>query len=386
MKHSSRLNAKGYDFMHIDAPYSEFSCTDCHTGGASEIVLLLVKTGAVNSPLSFRKGERMKVRGFFRFAQAVGSCLLDSCSLRLSLALLVSCEKNSEIKVYRVSKAPLEQSAPQQQDAMPTNTAAPRMPGGLAPAAETAVTTPPNWEAQPLSQMRQASFLVKGDNGAVADVSFVSLGSAAGNVLENVNRWLGQLGQPPITEQKLGEMAQRLHTSLGDVTIVDLAGLPDNADPARDGRIIAAMVTTANATLFFKMRGNADLTEAQKGDFIKWVAAVCNAQTQAGPPQMAAAPPQTTSAPPIKWTTPEGWTEVPPSSMRYASFSAPADEGGKIDISVVTFPGDGGSDADNVNRWRGQMGLAPVDANAVTSQVAPLKTGRYDVLHHRHCW
>ncbi|MFL6545698.1 MAG: hypothetical protein ACJ8LM_11040, partial [Candidatus Udaeobacter sp.] len=169
----------------------------------------------------------------------------------LSVVLLVSCDKNSDIKVYRVSKAPLEQSAPQQQDAMPTNTAAPRMPGGLAPTAETAVTAPPNWEPQPLSQMRQASFLVKGDNGAVADVSFVSLGSAAGNVLENVNRWLGQLNQPPITEQKLGEMAQRLHTSLGDVIIVDLAGLPDNADPARDGRIIAAMVTTADATLFF---------------------------------------------------------------------------------------------------------------------------------------
>src|SRR6266481_1829573 len=272
-------------------------------------------------------------------------------------ALLVSCGKNSEIKVYRVSKASLEESAPQQQDSMPTNTAAPRMPTGLAPVAETAVTTPPNWEPQPLSQMRQASFLVKGDNGAVADISFVSLGSAAGNVLENVNRWLGQLGQPPITEQKLGEIAQRLRTSLGDVTIVDLAGLPDNADPARDGRIIAAMVTTANATLFFKMRGNADLTKAQKGDFIKWVAAVCNAQTQAGPPQMPAAPPNDSGAPRIQWKAPEGWTEAPPSSMRYASFSAPAEEGGKIDISIVTFPSDGGSDADNVNRWRGQMGL-----------------------------
>jgi len=65
--------------------------------------------------------------------------------LGLCSALLVSCEKNSEIKVYRVSKAPAEQSAPQQQDAMPTNTSAPRMPGGLPPAAETAVTTPPNW-------------------------------------------------------------------------------------------------------------------------------------------------------------------------------------------------------------------------------------------------
>src|SRR5437773_8470161 len=330
----------------------------------------------------------MKVRGFpLRFCSRCSTLTLPSPlgrerrqMVRLAVYSIVlvtsmaSCQKNSEIKVYRVSKAPLEESAPQQQDAVPTNTAAPRMPGGLAPTAETAVTTPPNWESQPLSQMRQASFLVKGDNGAVADISFVSLGSAAGNVLENVNRWLGQLDQPPITEQKLGEMAQRLHTSLGDVTIVDLAGLADNADPARDGRIVAAMVTTANATLFFKMRGNADLAEAQKGDFIKWVAAVCNAQTQTGPPQVAAGPPQTTSAPPIKWTTPEGWTEVPPSSMRYASFSAPAEDGGKIDISVVTFPGDGGSDADNVNRWRGQMGLAPVDANAVTSQVVALKT------------
>ncbi|MGZ4965526.1 MAG: hypothetical protein ACXWC8_23480, partial [Limisphaerales bacterium] len=62
------------------------------------------------------------------------------------------------------------------------------------------------------------------------------------------------------------------------------------------------------------------------------------------------------------------------SSMRYASFSAPGDDGGKIDISVVTFPGDGGSDADNVNRWRGQIGLAPVDSSTVSSQVAPLKT------------
>src|SRR6266853_959946 len=204
--------------------------------------------------------------------------------LGLSAALLVSCEKNSEIKVYRVSKAPLEESAAQQQDAMPTNTAAPRMPGSLASAADTSVSIPPTWEPQPLSQMRQASFLVKGQNGAVADISFVSLGSAAGNVLENVNRWLGQLGQAPITEQKLGEIAQRLRTSLGDVTIVDLAGLPDNADPARDGRIIAAMLITGNSTLFFKMRGNADLTEAQKGDFIKWVASVCNAQTQSAPP------------------------------------------------------------------------------------------------------
>ena len=311
------------------------------------------------------------MRGFFGSARFSG--LLAICPV-LVAALLVGCEKNSEIKVYRVSKAPLEESAPPQQEAMPTNTAAPRMPAGLAPTAASAVTTPPNWEPQPLSQMRQASFLVKGENGAVADISFVSLGAAAGNVLDNVNRWLDQLGQPPITEQKLGEIAQRLTTSLGDVAVVDLAGLAKDADPAKDGRIIAAMAITSSSTLFFKIRGNADLAEAQKGDFIKWVAAVCNAQTETRSPQMAAMPPQDAGAPQIKWTTPDSWTEVPPSSMRYASFNASAENGDKIDISVVTFPGEGGSDVDNINRWRGQIGLPPLDENAVISQVAPLKT------------
>jgi hypothetical protein len=292
----------------------------------------------------------------------------------LVAAVLVSCEKNSEIKVYRVSKAPLEEAAPQQQDAMPTNTAAPRMPTALAPTTSAAVTTPPNWEPQPPSQMRQASFLVKGDNGAQVDISLVSLGTAAGNVLDNVNRWLEQLGQPPIGEQQLRNVAQQLTTALGDVMVLDLAGLAKSADPAKDGRIVAAMVPTGDSTLFFKMRGNAALAEAQKADFIKWVAAVCNAQITTKSPPMAAIPGQNAGAPQIKWKTPEGWMEVPPSAMRYASFSAPAGDGDKIDISIVTFAGDGGSDADNINRWRGQIGLAPADENSLTSQIAPLKT------------
>jgi hypothetical protein len=28
-----QINAKGHDFIHIDALHAEFSCVDCHTGG-----------------------------------------------------------------------------------------------------------------------------------------------------------------------------------------------------------------------------------------------------------------------------------------------------------------------------------------------------------------
>lgn len=295
--------------------------------------------------------------------------------ISLILPALVACEKNSEIKVYRVSKAPLEEPGPEQSSAMPANAPSPSMPGGMAPAVSTAsVPAPSNWQPQTLSQMRQASFLVKGDNGAVADISFVSLGSSAGNVLENVNRWLSQIGQPPIDEQKLNQIAQHLTTSVGDVTVVDLAGLPNGADPARDGRILAAMTSANGSTLFFKIRGNAALTESQKSEFIKWVTAVCNAQAGNRTPQSAGAMPMDNSAnPQIKWQIPGGWSEVRPSAMRYASFNAGTGDN-KVDVSIVTFPGEGGSDADNVNRWRQQIGLPPMTPAAVATQIEPLKT------------
>ncbi|HLW34066.1 MAG TPA: hypothetical protein VKS98_00245 [Chthoniobacterales bacterium] len=293
-----------------------------------------------------------------------------------TVALFAGCEKNSDIKVYRVSKAPLEEPGPDQQTAMPANAPSPSMPGGMGTAVSApAAPAPANWQPQPLSQMRQASFLVKGDNGAVADISFVSLGASAGNVLENVNRWLSQIGQPPITDEKLNQIAQHLTTSMGDVTVVDLVGLPSGADPAKDGRIIAGMTSAGGSTLFFKIRGNAELTESQKSEFIKWVAAVCNAQGGSKAPQTASAMPSTDMGanPQIKWQTPPGWSEVPPSSMRYASFNAGANDS-KVDVSVVTFPGEGGSDADNVNRWRQQIGLPPMTPAALATQVEPLKT------------
>jgi len=304
----------------------------------------------------------------------------------LVLLLIAGCDRNSEIKVYRVVKAPLEESAGGQQNTMPTNLPSPGFPGGAAmpQTSMASVSAPPGWEAQPPSQMRQASFLVKGDKGAVVDISLVGLGGSASNVLDNVNRWLGQLGQPPITDEKLGEVTQHLTTSLGDVAVFDLAGLPRDADPAKDGRIIAAMVSGPNGTMFFKMRGNAELTEAQKGEFMKWVAAVCNAQTGATTANTPAPkmPAQDSNGPQIKWQTPAGWTEVPPSAMRYASFNASDANGSKVDISVVTFPGEGGSDADNVNRWRTQIGLDPIDDKQIAALIVPVNgtNGNFSTL------
>ncbi len=261
---------------------------------------------------------------------------------------------------------------------MPTNASSPAATSLTAPASFAATQVPKNWEPQPLSQMRLASFVVRGENGARADISFVVLGPAAGNILDNVNRWLGQLKQPAITEDKLKSMVQPLSSARG-VTVVDLSGEPENGDSTSDGRIVGAIATDETGTAFFKMRGNAALVAAEKENFLKWVTASrslpANPETSnATMPSL----PMNSDAPQIKWDVPAGWSPAAPSAMRYASFAVEMD-GEKADISVVTFPGDGGNDVDNINRWRQQIGLPTIGAEVVQSLIAPVHAGEVHI-------
>jgi len=64
----------------------------------------------------------------------------------------------------------------------------------------------------------------------------------------------------------------------------------------------------------------------------------------------------------IAWELPKGWTEVRAGGMRLATLKPPAS--GKIDVSVIMIPGAAGGELANVNRWRGQIGLQPIDEAA----------------------
>jgi hypothetical protein len=81
----------------------------------------------------------------------------------------------------------------------------------------------------------------------------------------------------------------------------------------------------------------------------------------AGMPAMdpSAVPPPPAVEGGLSWTLPKGWTESRSGGMRYATLvpSTP----GKLDVSVVVLPGPAGGEIANVNRWRGQIGLKPVD-------------------------
>lgn len=66
---------------------------------------------------------------------------------------------------------------------------------------------------------------------------------------------------------------------------------------------------------------------------------------------------------PLVWTTPEGWTEQPPSQMRLIDLRfGPAGEG---ECYLAALPGPAGGLEANINRWRGQIGAPPLSEEEI---------------------
>ncbi|MGD0812118.1 MAG: hypothetical protein ABSA83_00790 [Verrucomicrobiota bacterium] len=88
------------------------------------------------------------------------------------------------------------------------------------------------------------------------------------------------------------------------------------------------------------------------------------------------------SAAPVSWTTPAGWQELAPTSIRLGNFLIPGKGGGKAEVAIFSFPGSVGTELDNVNRWRNELQLPPVDAGKITSEPVAIDSlpGRlYDI-------
>jgi len=65
------------------------------------------------------------------------------------------------------------------------------------------------------------------------------------------------------------------------------------------------------------------------------------------------------SAPAFAWDLPQGWKELPRRQFRDANFTLERDS--SVECFLTIMPGGGGGLAGNVNRWRGQMSLPPIE-------------------------
>lgn len=229
----------------------------------------------------------------------------------------------------------------------------------------------PGWRKAPESSVRSASFVIEGSKGAVADVSLVIQPGLAGGLLQNVNSWRIQLGQPVLNQTGFERSARWLTTPVGDGVVIDITGMAKGADPAFDGRVLAVIVEQATQTWFFKMRGNAQLVEAQADTFFRWV---LNIQAAESGYSAAAIPPEPAPTVPVMqvheghkatWEIPGEWTQAPDST----TFLVKGPRGTNGEVSVAVLAGAGGGPLANVNRWRQQAGLPPIAAQDLAGLV-----------------
>jgi hypothetical protein len=95
------------------------------------------------------------------------------------------------------------------------------------------------------------------------------------------------------------------------------------------------------------------------------------AQSAPAMPAMGGAMPASdipVSAAPVHWTTPSTWQELAPTSIRIGNFLVKGQDGAKAEAAIFSFPGSVGTELENVNRWRNEVKLPPIDASQVTSE------------------
>jgi hypothetical protein len=300
--------------------------------------------------------------------------------------LLASC-REAQVTTYRIPKenetlAPVAAAAPS-----PAGMGADT--GGLVVAStETGGltwTAPVAWKARPGSSMRKGSYAIGAEGGPVADLAITAFPGDVGGDLANVNRWLGQLGRPPIAEAELAATVIPFPAAAMDMKIVDLAGGTAEAPL----RMLGAIVPHQNATWFFKLTGPDAVVAPEKAAFLEFLKTVkvsaqppaapvaapvtATAAPAAAPADMAGTPVVSASGPGLKWTAPAGWQEKTGVGMRKATFTISGANGAAAELAVTAFPGDVGGDLANLNRWRGQLALPPVTEAEFAGAVTRLK-------------
>ncbi len=224
---------------------------------------------------------------------------------------------------------------------------------GTTPRVSFAYDLPSGWIEEAPTDLRLVNLRVPAAEGGVDGECYLTiLGSGAGGLAPNVNRWREQLGLAPVDETSLANLSTRPLFG-GDAVLVELQGEPASAEAPK---ILGLILPLPSATAFVKMTGPTALLDAQRPNFDAWVASLR--------PEMGSAPPATPAPPsepragsaPFTWTAPAGWVEEAPRTMRLVSFRV----GSAGECYITLLGGTGGGERANLDRWRQQVGEPPL--------------------------
>ena len=96
------------------------------------------------------------------------------------------------------------------------------------------------------------------------------------------------------------------------------------------------------------------------------------AAAPAAPAGMAGTPVAVAGGANLVWTAPSNWQTKAGSAMRKGTYVVTGDAGATAELAITAFPGAVGGEFANVNRWRGQLSLPPIDETALATAVTHL--------------
>ena len=288
--------------------------------------------------------------------------------LLVPLAFLgIGCEDRDSVAFYNAPKDPPPTTAPVRPVADVHGA------GGAGDASSLHWDAPKPWKEMPAGQMRVAQFRVNDE--PPVDVTVIPLGPESGALLPNVNRWERELALPPSPQEKLNEVTRQMKVGDLDVTMIDLKGA--------EKRTLAAIVPFGGRVWFFKLQGPNEVVAKQQENFDAFIKTLHPAEEGHGggggggghaaapaPADADHAVPAAPAAPVAgqptskltKFTAPDGWKELPDSKPpRMLAFDIGSGEKAAQMIGTRFAAGSTGSFADNITRWRNQIGLPPLE-------------------------
>jgi len=202
----------------------------------------------------------------------------------------------------------------------------------------------------------------------------IPLGGMAGSDPANVNRWRGQVGLAPLADDDIAGLAEKVSVGDQPADLYDIVGTTTGGSPSE--RIIGVILHRDDTSWFFKMTGDAALVEQAKPAFIGFLKSVSFGPATAAPTGMdmrqlppshppiggmnSTTPPAGAAADLPTWTVPSNWQPAPLEQFLVAKYVISGTDGAQAAVNVSSLGGDGGGLLPNVNRWREQLGLAPV--------------------------
>jgi hypothetical protein len=223
---------------------------------------------------------------------------------------------------------------------------------------------PAGWVERPATSMRLANFLAGGD--AEAECYLTVLPGDAGGLGANVNRWLNQLAQPGLSPAQVDALP-RAKLFGRDAVLVEAEGTFTgmSASASKSGhKLLGLLLVDPDGSAFLKLVGPSATVTRERDAFLALAGSMgpsTGESIAAGaegnvPSSESDGAQRVERAGGLVAHVPSKWLRVPEKPPRALDLRVDDD----VECSVTVLGGEGGGARANIDRWRGQLGLAPM--------------------------